>query len=96
MQEAVAQGGLARDEYDLWLEAWLVMSVCKHERAFLSGGGYAISAPYGRSRTRDGSHVAVTYETPSGDLKPYVRLPKCSTICDCNCPALLQEAKSRT
>ena len=71
MRDAVDQGDLGEDEHALWLEAWPLLSVFKHERAFLSGGGYATSAAYGRSRSRDGSHVAVAYEAPSGELKPY-------------------------
>jgi hypothetical protein len=71
MRDALDQGALDPDEYDVWLEAWPLICVLKHERAFLSGGGYATSAAYGRSRSRDGSHVTVTYASPSGELRPY-------------------------
>ena len=64
-------GVLERSEYNLWVAGWDVMTVFKHERAFLSEGGYATSASYGRSRTRDGSYVTVTYEV-GGELRPHV------------------------
>ena len=61
---------LEEEEWEVWLAAWGDIKAYKHQRAFLPGGGYATSAAYGRSRTRDGSYVTVAYHVGE-ELKPY-------------------------
>jgi len=61
---------LEEEECEVWLLGWDSIEVYKHQRAILSGGGYATSAAYGRSRTRDGSYVAVAYHVGE-ELKPF-------------------------
>jgi len=61
---------LEQDDCEVWLTGWEFVEVYKHQRAFLSGGGYATSAAYGRSRTRDGSYVTVAYKVGE-ELRPY-------------------------
>lgn len=53
---------LEQDDCEVWMTGWEYVEVYKHQRAFLSGGGYATSAAYGRSRTRDVSYVNVAYK----------------------------------
>lgn len=75
LQERVKRAlreNLDQEEVALWDAGWGAMVVFKHQRAFLSAGGYANSVAYSRSRTRDGSFVMVAYLTPSGEYKPHV------------------------
>lgn len=57
----------------LWLDNWDRVVVEVYKEAILPGGFYATSTAFSRSRTRDGSFVAIPYATPNNDeVKPWV------------------------
>jgi hypothetical protein len=68
--QKVLRDMLEVEESEVWLAGWDSVKVYKYQRAFLPGGGYATSAAYGRSRTRDGSYVTVAYKVGT-EFKPY-------------------------